>query len=98
MGSQPRPVGAALERLGSGAPRTRLAELVMVWERTVGPTIAAQADPVAERDGRVRVACRSSVWAQELALLAPELCRRLTPHLAEPWLRELRFGVGPGWE
>jgi hypothetical protein len=46
----------------------------------------------------VTVACRSSVWSQELAMMAPELVRRLNETLAEDGGRaavaELRFRVG----
>jgi predicted nucleic acid-binding Zn ribbon protein len=60
--------------------------------------VAAEAEPVAERDGTVTVACGSATWAQELDLIAPELLERLNGALAEPelWVaqgpvRELRF-------
>lgn len=93
-----RPIGGALGRvLDRSAPRTRLAELVMVWGPTVGEAIATRAEPVSEREGTVRVACESSVWAQELDLMAPDLCRRLNEALSEPWLAALRFtAVAPG--
>jgi predicted nucleic acid-binding Zn ribbon protein len=45
--------------------------------------VAAEAEPVAERDGVVTVACRSATWAQELDLLGPELLGRLNEALAE---------------
>jgi predicted nucleic acid-binding Zn ribbon protein len=42
-----------------------------------GDAVAAEASPVAERDGHVTVACRSATWAQELDLLQSELLQRL---------------------
>jgi len=68
------------------------------WAEAAGPGVAAEADPVAERDGVVTVACRSATWAQELDLLQTALLARLeevlvrrqpTPPL--PALRGLRF-------
>jgi predicted nucleic acid-binding Zn ribbon protein len=60
--------------------------------------VAAQAEPVAERDGVVTIACRSATWAQELDLLQEELLSALNRALsdtgdapAEGGLRGLRF-------
>jgi hypothetical protein len=56
-----------------------------------------EAEPVSERAGTVTVACRSAVWAQELSMLAPDLCERLNGALEAPAdtpaVRELRFVV-----
>ena len=59
--------------------------------------MAAEAEPVAERAGRLTVSCRSATWAQELSLLAPELVQRLNAALepAGPGpLKELRVRTG----
>lgn len=89
-------VDNALDRvLARAAPRTRMAQLTTVWARTLGPAIAEEAEPVSERRGQVRVSCRSSVWANELDLMAPELCERLNRELPEPWLQELHFSAMP---
>jgi predicted nucleic acid-binding Zn ribbon protein len=60
--------------------------------------VAAQAEPVAERDAVVTVACRSATWAQELDLLQPDLLERINAALSAeldrnpcPALRGLRF-------
>ncbi len=72
--SSPRSLGAALHALRQRTePRTPLAAVQGVWAAAVGEAVAAQAEPVAERDGVVTVACRSSTWAQELDLLQIEL-------------------------
>ena len=79
----PRRLGLALagvsERL---APATTLAQVQARWPETVGAAIAAEAEPVSERDGLVTVACRSAVWAQELDLLGPEVVMRLNESLS----------------
>ena len=74
----PRRLGAALDRLTADlAPATTLARVQACWPDTVGPAIAAEAEPVSEREGVVTVACKSAVWAQELDLLGPDLVGRL---------------------
>ena len=96
--SAPRPMAAALARLREEAePATVLARVQAAWSEAVGPAIAAEADPVAERGGILTVACRSAVWAQELELLARELLGRLNEALgagAEGPLSELRVRTG----
>jgi predicted nucleic acid-binding Zn ribbon protein len=95
----PRSLSAALGHVTAGlAPATTLARVQAVWTGTAGAMVASEAEPVSERDGVVTVACRSSVWAQELELLAPDLLERLREALASPAgappLRGLRFVVG----
>lgn len=90
---RPRPISsvlrAALEPL---APATPLAQVQAVWAQAVGETIAAEASPVAERDGVVTVACRSATWAQELDLLAAETLAKLRSELPEEVeIEALRF-------
>jgi predicted nucleic acid-binding Zn ribbon protein len=78
----PRPLGAALEdALGQSAPAGLLAGVQAVWAEVAGPAVAREAQPVAERDGQVTVACESAPWAQELELLAPDLTKRLNARL-----------------
>jgi predicted nucleic acid-binding Zn ribbon protein len=88
----PRPAGGALrEVLESAAPRTPLAEVQTVWSEACGPAVAAEAQPVAERDGVVAVACRSATWASELDLMQVELVERLNELLVEHRVERLRF-------
>lgn len=76
--SGPRRLGAALGAVRSEtAPATLLAAVQEAWSAVAGEAVAAQAEPVAERDGVVTIACRSATWAQELDLLAPDLLERL---------------------
>lgn len=95
----PRPLAAALSRVAADlAPATTLASVQRCWREVVGEALAAETEPVSERDGTVTVACRSAVWAQELQLLAPDLIERLNGVLRDrgggPPLRGLRFRVG----
>ncbi|MGI8749014.1 MAG: DciA family protein [Thermoleophilaceae bacterium] len=74
----PRPLGVALETAtGLARPRTLLARVQAVWSHAVGPAVAAESEPVSERDRAVSVTCTSAVWAQELELLEPDLRERL---------------------
>jgi predicted nucleic acid-binding Zn ribbon protein len=87
----PRPLSAALAPLTATlAPASTLARVQELWVAAAGPAIAAAATPVAERDGLLTVSCESSVWAQELDLMASALIVRLNDSLGSPALRELR--------
>jgi predicted nucleic acid-binding Zn ribbon protein len=80
----PRPIGAALQTVLSGAePATLLAAVQSAWPGAVGEAVAREASPVSERDGVVTVACRSATWAQELDLLQSELLERLNAAVSE---------------
>ena len=80
----PRPLAAALRGARARAePLTLLAAVQSAWSSAAGVRVATEAEPVAERDGVVTVACRSATWAQELDLLGPELLRRLNEALSE---------------
>lgn len=95
----PRPLGLAVGRVRARTePKTLLAAVQGAWADAAGPTVAAEAEPVAERDGVVTIACRSATWAHELDLLQGELLSALFGALSdptrgplEPPLRGLRF-------
>ena len=92
----PRRAGGAVAQVVEGlAPASGLAALQRVWPQVVGEVIAAQAHPSAERAGLVTVTCSSSVWAQELTLMGPDLTGRLNGALAGDVVRELRFRAAP---
>jgi predicted nucleic acid-binding Zn ribbon protein len=87
----PRPLALAVGGLADGlAPATPLARVQRRWSATVGEAIAREAQPVGERDGVLVVECRSSVWAQELDLMAPDLVRRLNAAVGGEVVRDLR--------
>jgi predicted nucleic acid-binding Zn ribbon protein len=75
------------------APDTLLARVQALWPEVAGAAIAAEAAPSAERDGTVTVECSGAVWAQELALLEPDLVVRLNAALQGEKVRSMRFKV-----
>jgi predicted nucleic acid-binding Zn ribbon protein len=88
--------GGSIAALVEGlAPVSGLAALQSVWPQVAGEVVAAQAHPASEREGIVTVTCASSVWAQELTLMAPELTERLNAALQSEFVRELRFRAAP---
>src|SRR5262249_57375302 len=87
----PRPLSAALQPSRAAlAPACTLARVQEIWERAVGPAIAAAAHPSAERDGVLTVTCAAAVWAHELDLMASELLPRLNAALGAQALTQLR--------
>jgi predicted nucleic acid-binding Zn ribbon protein len=50
----------------------------------------AAVQEVAERQGTVTVHCASSVWAQEIGLMAPSLCAALNARLGSERVTALR--------
>jgi len=92
----PRPVGLALDSLtDSIAPATLLAEVQRVWPRVAGERFARAAEPVAERDGVITVACESAVWAQELDLLSERVIEAVNEAIGRPAVRRLRPQSAP---
>jgi predicted nucleic acid-binding Zn ribbon protein len=95
----PRPLAEALgEVSAASSPAGLLPRLQASWKELVGPGVAGEAEPVAEHGGRVTVACRSAVWAQELELLSADLLERLNGALGTPEdprpVVAFRFAVG----
>jgi predicted nucleic acid-binding Zn ribbon protein len=92
---QPRALAEALRAVRAEvAPATLLGAVQEAWPEVVGETVAAEGQPVSERDGVITVACRSATWAQELDLMQQELVERLRERLGEGLptpLRGLRF-------
>jgi predicted nucleic acid-binding Zn ribbon protein len=91
-----RRIGDALAPVRSeAAPATLLAAVQELWPQVAGEATAGEAEPVAEREGVVTVACRSATWAQELDLLQSDLLARLHATLSERGLEgrleRLRF-------
>jgi hypothetical protein len=81
-------VRTELGRFGTAGP---MADLVALWPRVVGDTVAANAWPARlSRDGTLHVNTSSSAWAFELGHLESEIRERLGD-LAP---RRLRFAPG----
>jgi predicted nucleic acid-binding Zn ribbon protein len=91
----PRPLAAALDGLTTSlAPATTLARVQEIWERVMGPAIAAAARPTAEREGVLTVTCEAAVWAQELTLMEHDLIGGLNAALGSSELEALRCRTG----
>ena len=91
----PRPLSFALERVTATLePATTLARVQGCWAEAVGDVVSTEAQPVSERDGTVSVVCRSSVWAQELELLGPDLVEKVNAALGDDAVQRLRFRAG----
>ena len=91
----PRALALALAQVSAGLePASVLARVQGCWAEAVGDLVSAEAQPVSEREGVVTVACRSSVWANELELLGPELLEKVNAALGEPAVAQLRFKAG----
>ncbi len=92
----PRPFAPALERAADAwMPPTLLAAVQRVWPAAVGPALATAAEPVAERDGTVTVACGSAVLAQELDLMSERVVANLNERLGRPAVLALRAQARP---
>lgn len=90
----PRGLAQALEKLQSDvAPVSTLARVHVVWDSTVGSSIAAVARPESERGGVLVVMCETSSWAQELALMEGDLLASLNNSLGAELLTGLRLRV-----
>jgi predicted nucleic acid-binding Zn ribbon protein len=89
----PRPIATAIRSLEADlAPQSALGRAQAAWSASVGPQIAAHAQPAHERGGTLTVDCDSAVWAAELEMQSAELLRVLNAALgsSQP-LRRLRF-------
>jgi predicted nucleic acid-binding Zn ribbon protein len=94
--ANPRSLGNAVAAIRAAAePATPLAAVQRAWPGAVGDRVATEAEPVAERDGVVTVACRAATWAQELDLLHDELLGRVREGVGEVRIERLRFVVSP---
>jgi Dna[CI] antecedent, DciA len=91
--SAPEPLRRILERAGENRfARAREAIPAALWRDAVGARIAERAFPLALEDGTLLLRVPTSVWANELSLLADEVCSRLRDRGVAA--RELRFRVG----
>jgi len=87
-----KPIGAALDRaLDPVAPKTTLAELQRAWPAVVGPGIEAVTTVSEEREGTVTIECESTVWANELEMMGPQLLEKLRPLMGDRTPEKLRF-------
>lgn len=90
----PEPLDQVLERAGENRFAKRQLPIPLAnWRAAVGPRIADRTRPIAlDRDVLV-VKVATSVWANELSMLAPELIAKLASHGFI--VKSLKFRVGP---
>jgi predicted nucleic acid-binding Zn ribbon protein len=92
--SAPRPLKLALETVTRrSTPAGLLAQVQAAWPEVAGATIAAESEPLSEREGKVTISCTSATWAQELELLQGDLRSALNDRIGGERVRELRFLV-----
>lgn len=81
--------------VGTVAPLTVLARVQVIWKAAVGEAIAREAEPVFERAGILSIACRSSVWANEIELLSNQLITKINEELKSQSVSSLRIKIDP---
>jgi hypothetical protein len=80
----------ALDRLAGGDE----ARAYSAWARAVGDPVAGGTRPKAFRRGQLTIECASSVWANELTYLGPEILRRMNEVAPGHPVHRFRFVVG----
>lgn len=76
------------------APDTPLGSVQSVWQTVVGEAIAAVTTILAEREGELEVGCESAVWADELAMMEPQIRARLNAALPSEQVESIKFRTG----
>lgn len=61
------------------------------WTRIVGEKIGAASRPVSIDRGRVVIWVKSSVWAQELKFIEPQLIQKMNEWKGATWVKTLGF-------
>ncbi len=90
----PERIDELLERTGEHRFAKRQLPIPLAeWRAAVGPRIADRARPVALDRGVLVIKVVSSVWANELSMLGPQLLAKLAERGFE--VKALRFRVGP---
>lgn len=88
----PKSIGESLRDFRAEvAPATPMAGVQAIWDRVVGERISAVTEVVGEQEGIVTVECSSSVWAQELEMMAPRILSRLGEEMGDSAPEKLRF-------
>lgn len=90
---QPERIESLLQRAGEDRFANRRAPFpARIWVFAVGPRVAERSRPISVEGGVLTVRVATSVWANELSLLADSILARLAR--AGVQARELRFRVG----
>lgn len=90
----PEPLEEVLGRAGENRFAKRQLPISLArWRQAVGPRIADRTRPIALERGILIVKVATSVWANELSMLAPQIIAKLED--LELGIKSLRFRVGP---
>ncbi|MBX3233729.1 MAG: DUF721 domain-containing protein [Labilithrix sp.] len=93
--SAPESLEEVLDRAGENRFAKRQLPIPLArWRAAVGPRIADRARPMELVRGVLVVKVATSVWANELAMLAPQIVSKLVQDLGLD-IKSLRFRVGP---
>ncbi len=65
-----------------------------LWDKVVGPQIAARARPSRMRDNTLEVWVDHAVWMQQLQLMQPKILARLNAALGEELIRDIYLRRG----
>lgn len=66
-----------------------------IWEKTVGPQIAANARPAAFKGSLLLIHVASSAWLHHLRFMEKELIAKLNQATVGQPIKSLKFKVGP---
>jgi predicted nucleic acid-binding Zn ribbon protein len=92
------PLGEALldvaRALGMEGP-LRAVEILRVWPRAVGRTVAEHARPVGLQGGMLLVHVTDSAWFHRLSMGRRDIVRNVNDHLDTPAVKSLRLRIGP---
>lgn len=92
----PEPLEFVIERAGENRfAKRQLPVPLAIWRIAVGPRIADRTRPIALERGILVVKVTTSVWANELSMLAPTILEKLATQLPNLEVKSLRFRVGP---
>lgn len=80
-----------------GALRAPAKLLAVIWPEVVGDEVAANAQPVQLKQGRLVVSASSSAWAQTLQLMGDAIAARINEHLGDGVVERVVFRHA-GWE
>ena len=72
-----------------------LTRVWQIWDRAVGATIAANAQPVAFKGDLLLVHATSSSWIHQLQFLKADIISKLNADLGQPVISEIKFKIGP---
>ena len=66
-----------------------------VWEETVGPAIAQNAQPEWIKKGKLRVRVSDPIWLQELGFVKETIKEKLNRSLGRKAVETIEFRLGP---